>query len=316
MDLGIDLLTSGPHASTDAIVRMAREAELLGYGAVWTHERLLCPLEDVAQPPGPPRPLPTYYRTTYEPVETLAFVAACTNGIKLGTSVLTAPVHNPILLARRLATLDQFSSGRLVVGLGQGWMRQEYVAANVPFQQRGARLQDFVSALRAAWAADPVSYNGRYYQIPLSHIDPKPHQIGGPRILVGAAAPAAIDRAAKFADGFNPTSMSLERLTAAIGRFRASAARVGRDPARLSIVVRAATPLTSSAIGFDRPFLGGSPSQVVEDLRHLEQLAVDHVLFTNVRQPSLDEQLRLLDQLKAAADRAVNQDPRSAERAR
>jgi probable F420-dependent oxidoreductase len=290
---------------------MAREAEILGYGAVWTHERLLCPLGDIAQPPGPPRPLPTYYRTTYEPVDTLAFVAACTTDIKLGTSVLTAPLHTPTMLARRLATLDQFSHGRLVVGLGQGWIRQEFVAANVPFQQRGARLEDFVSALRAAWAPDPVCYNGRYYQIPFSHLAPKPHQIGGPPILVGATSAAAIDRAARIADGFNPMSMSLDRLAAAIGRFRTSAARAGRDPARLSIVVRAATPLTPSAIGLDRPLLGGSPSQVVEDLRHLEQLAVDHVLFTNVRQPPLDEQLRLLDQLKAAADHAFMHDPRT-----
>jgi len=305
MELGIDLLTSGPHACVDAIVRMAREAEMMGYGAVWTHERVLYPAGDVAQPPGPPRPLPMYYRTTYEPVDTLAFVAARTSGIKLGTSVLTAPLHNPILLARRLATLDQFSRGRLIVGLGQGWMRQEYAAAKVPFQQRGARLQDFVSALRAAWAEDPVSYDGRYYQIPHSHIDPKPHQAGGPRILVGAAATAAIDRAARIADGFNPTSMSLERLTAAIDRFRTSAARAGRDPARLSIVVRAATPLTPAALGPERPFLGGSPAQVVEDLRRLEHLAVDHVLFTNVRQPPLDEQLSLLDHIKTAADRAT-----------
>jgi probable F420-dependent oxidoreductase len=310
MDLGIDLLTSGPHACPDVIARMAREAETMGYGAVWTHERHLYPLGDVAQPPGPPRPLPTYYRTTYEPVETLAFVAACTTDIKLGTSVLTAPLHTPTMLARRLATLDQFSLGRLVVGLGQGWLRQEYVAANVPFHQRGARLQDFVSALRAAWAPDPVSYDGRYYQIPFSDIDPKPYQIGGLRVLVGATAPTAIDRAARIADGFNPMSMSLERLAAAIGRFRTSAARAGRDPARLSIVVRAATPLTLSAIGSGRPFLGGSPSQVIEDLRHLEELAVDHVLFTNVRMPPLEEQLTIFDQLKVAADRAVMQNPR------
>ncbi|OJF11275.1 hypothetical protein BG844_27325 [Couchioplanes caeruleus subsp. caeruleus] len=121
---------------------------------------------------------------------------------------------------------------------------------------------------------------------------------------MGAAAPAAIDRAARIADGFNPTSMSLERLSAAIERFRTSAARAGRDPGRLSIVVRAATPLTPSAMGLGRPFLGGSPDQVVEDLRQLAALAVDHVLFTNVRQPPLDEQLDLLERIKVAADRA------------
>ncbi|MEV6599826.1 TIGR03619 family F420-dependent LLM class oxidoreductase [Actinoplanes sp. NPDC051346] len=308
MDLGIDLLTSGPHASVDAIVRMAREAEILGYGAVWTHERVLCPAGDVDQPPGPPRPLPMYYQRTFEPLDTLSFVAARTSTLQLGTSVLTAPLHHPIMMARRLATLDQFSRGRLVVGLGQGWMREEYEAAGVPFRQRGARLEDFVAALRAAWSPDPVSYDGRFYSIPLSHVDPKPFRRGGPTILVGAASPAAIDRAARIADGFNPTSMTLERLTAAINAFRICADRAGRDPDRLSIVVRAATPLTESAVGLGRPFLGGSPDQVVEDLRRLEDLAVDHVLFTNVRQPPLDEQLSLLERVKTAADRALSPD--------
>jgi probable F420-dependent oxidoreductase len=296
MDLGVDLLTSGPHASADAIVRMAREAQDLGYRAVWTHERVLYPVGGAE--------LPMYYRRTFEPLDTLSFVAACTADLELGTSVLTAPLHHPIMLARRLATLDQFSKGRVVVGLGQGWLKQEFDAANVPFRERGDRLEDFVAALRAAWAPDPVSYDGRFYRIPLAHIDPKPYRDGGPRILIGASAPAAIDRAARIADGFNPTSMTLDRLTAAVGRFRTSAARAGRDPARLSVVVRAATPLTPAGLGPGRPFLGGSPAQVVEDLRRLDDLGVDHVLFTNVRQPPLDEQLGLLEQIKAAADRA------------
>jgi len=182
MDLGVDLLTSGPHASPDAIVRMAEEAEDLGYAAVWTHERQLYPVTD--RPP-----LPDYYRTTYEPVDTLAFVAARTTRVKLGTSVLTAPLHDPIQLARRLATLDRFSHGRVIVGLGQGWMREEYAAAGVPYRERGARLEEVVAALRAAWAPDPVSYEGRYHRIPPAHLDPKPDQPGGPRILIGAAPP-------------------------------------------------------------------------------------------------------------------------------
>ncbi|MFI5495994.1 TIGR03619 family F420-dependent LLM class oxidoreductase [Actinoplanes sp. NPDC051859] len=305
MDLGVDLLTSGPYADADAIVRMAVAAEQSGYAAVWTHERMLCPAGDVDQPPGPPRPLPMYYQRTFEPLDTLSFLAARTSRVRLGTSVLTAPLHHPAVLARRLATLDQFSRGRVVVGLGQGWMRQEYEMAGVPFAERGERLEEFVTALRAAWAPDPVQHDGKFYRFPLAHLDPKPYQASGPPVLVGATAPAAIDRAARIADGFNPTSMTLDRLTAAIGRFRTAAARVGRDPGRLSIVVRAATPITADPMSGGRPFLGGSPDQVVEDLRRLEDLAVDHVLFTNVRMPALDEQLSLLDRIRAAAGRLV-----------
>lgn len=310
MDLGIGLLTSGPHASPETILRMAQEAERLGFAALWTHERLLYPLEGSAQTGRPFKRLPSHYRTTYEPIDTLAFVAAATTEIKLGTSVLTGPLHNPVQLARRLATVDQFSRGRVVVGLGQGFLHQEYAAANVPFAQRGGRLEELIAALRAAWAPDPVWYQGRYYRIPLSDIDPKPHQVGGPPILVGATAPTAIDRAARIADGFNPIASSLDRLAADIQRFRTSAESAGRDPERLKIVVRAAIPLTRSPQLGERPLLGGSPAQVVMDLCRLKPLGVDHVLLTNLLQPPVNEQLALLGELKTAADHALIEDAR------
>src|SRR5215471_20953434 len=138
MDLGIALPTSGPLASPEAIIRIAEEAERLGYAAVWTYERLLYALGDIAQPGGPPRPLPDYYRSTYEPIETLSYVAARTERIKLGTSVIDAPFHVPVVLARRFATLDRLSGGRVIAGLGQGAMEQEFLTANVSPKRRGA----------------------------------------------------------------------------------------------------------------------------------------------------------------------------------
>lgn len=301
MDLGITLPTSGPYASPAAIVRMAREAERLEYASVWTYERLLYPLGDIPQPGGPPRPLAEQYRTTYEPIETLAYVAAETSTVKLGISVLGALFHVPVMLARRLATLDQFSGGRVLTGLGQGWIRQEFAAANMPFTRRGERLTEFVAALRAAWGADPVAYDGRFYHIPPSRISPKPLQPGGIPILIGAFAPPAIERAGRIADGLNPIAVSREFLVAAVARFRTAARDSGRDPASLPVVVRVNTPITDTAITGRRPFLGGSPEQIVADLWRLAELGVDHVLFTNVAQPPLDDQVRLLDRLRTAA---------------
>ena len=159
MDLGVTLPTSGPHASPEAIVRMAQEVEGMGYTAVWTYERLLYALGDVVQPGGPPRPLPQQYRTTYEPIETLAYVAAKTKNVRLGTSVLSVPFHVPVVLARRLATLDQFSEGRVIAGLGQGWMEQEFATANVTLKRRGSGVEEFIAAMRAAWAR--IRWNSR-----------------------------------------------------------------------------------------------------------------------------------------------------------
>lgn len=306
MDLGVTLPTSGPHASPAAIVRLACEAEQLGYSAAWTYERLLYPLGDIAQPGGPPRPLPDHYRTTYEPLETLAFVAAKTTAIKLGSSVLVALFHVPVALARRLATLDQFSGGRVIAGLGQGWIKPEFAAANVPVKRRGAGFEEFIAAMRAAWGKDPVAFDGRFYHIPPAEINPKPTQAGGIPIVVGAFSPAAVDRAARVADGLNPIAVSLPMLAEAVRRFRNAASAAGRDASSLKIIVRANIPITDTDISRQRPFLGGSPRQIASDLPELERLNIDHVMFTNLLQPPISEQVRLLGRLMTEASKTAH----------
>ena len=302
MDLGVALPTSGPVAAPDAIVRVAREAEALGYGAVWTYERLLYALGDVAQPGGPPRPLPELYTSAYEPIETLAYVAASTTRIKLGTSVIDVPFHVPVVLARRFATLDRLSGGRVIAGLGQGWMEQEFATANVTRKLRGPGVEEFIAAMRAAWGPDPVSFEGRHYRIPASRINPKPQQEGGIPILMGSHAPAAVERAARVADGLNPIARSLQQLTATVEGFRWAAEAHGRDPAALQVVVRANVPITADPLpAGERPFLGGSAAQVAGDLEALEPLGVNHVLFRDLASSSLDEALQRLGELRAAA---------------
>jgi probable F420-dependent oxidoreductase len=304
MDLGVALPTSGVFASTGAIVRIAQEAERLGYAAVWTYERLLYPLGEGALLDGKPIALPEDYSSTYEPIETLAYVAARTERIKLGTSIINAPFHVPVILARRFATLDQLSSGRAIAGLGQGWMEQEFITANVTTRYRGAGIEEFIAAMRAAWGPDPVSFEGRFYHIPSSKIDPKPLQQGGVPILLGAASPAAIARAARIADGLNPIAFSLEALEATVNSFRSAAQAAGRDPSTLMIMVRANVPITANPLPEDsRPFLGGSPEQIAEDLVKVEALAVDHVLFADAASSNEEELVRRLERLQAAVQR-------------
>ncbi|GAA3470389.1 LLM class flavin-dependent oxidoreductase [Nonomuraea roseola] len=143
MDLGVALPTSGAYASAEAIVRVAQGAERLGYGAVWTYERLLYPTGG-ATAGGRPQPLPDFYASTFEPIETLSHVAACTDRVRLGTSVVDAVFHSPVVLARRFATLDRFSGGRAIAGLGLGWMDQEFEAVGVSQRARGEALEEAV----------------------------------------------------------------------------------------------------------------------------------------------------------------------------
>jgi probable F420-dependent oxidoreductase len=299
MDLGVALPTSGRLASPANIVRIAQEAERLGYAAVWTYERLLRPMAALPGPDGSMRRIPEQYRLTYEPLETLSYVAGRTDRVKLGTSVIDALLHPPVVLARRFATLDQFSGGRVVAGLGQGWMPQEFETANVPMDRIGAGMDEVVAALRACWGPDPVEYEGRFYQIARSELNPKPVQERIP-VLLGATTPAGARRAGRIADGLNPIAFSAEVVPALATTFRRSAEQAGRDPAALTVVVRANVPLTREPLGDGRPFLGGSPRQIAEDVARLGPAGVDQVLFSSIAARDLETEVGLLAELQAA----------------
>ena len=247
MELGVALPTSAPFASPAHITRIAQAAEEFGYAALWTYERLRRPVGDLPQSGGPPRPLPKAYRVTFEPLETLSYVAALTERIMLGTSVIDALFHPPVMLARRFATLDQFSNGRVIAGLGQGWMPQEFETANVPMKRRGAGLDEVIDAMRACWGPDPVSYQGRFYRIAPSEVGPKPVQSHIP-VLLGSMTPAGVARAARTADGINPIVLSEEVLRGLISAFHDAAREQGRDPGGLTVVARANVPVTVDPI--------------------------------------------------------------------
>jgi probable F420-dependent oxidoreductase len=300
MELGISLPTSGALASPTNIAAVAKEVERLGYDSLWTYERLLRPIEPVAQFGGPPTPVPEGYRLVFEPLETLSYVSALTSRIRLGTSIIDALFHPPVVLARRFATIDQFSGGRVIAGLGQGWMPQEFEAVNVPMSRIGNGMDEAIAAMRACWGPDPVSYQGKFYRIAPSEVNPKPVQAHIP-ILLGAMTPAGIRRAARIADGLNPIAISNEVLRGLAGAFRSAVEEQGRDPGGVTVVARANVPITAEPMGADRPFLGGSPRQIADDLATLQGSGVDHVLFYSMAAKDLAEELDLYAQLISTA---------------
>ncbi len=301
MDIGIALPHVGPYASREAIVHTAQEAERLDFGAVWVLERLLRPTAPLPQPRGGVAPMSEVYATAYDPIETLTYVAAKTERIKLGTSVMDALFHVPVVLARRFATLDQLSGGRVIAGLGQGGNAPEFETSNVPMKRRGKGFEEFIGALRAAWGPDPVSFAGRFYKIPEAQIGPKPVQPGGPPILIGGRDPAALERAARLAEGINPVLSAWEPFEQTVNTFQAAARAAGRDPAQLQIVVRGNVRPGRAPAADPRPPLTGTMTHVAEDFARLRALGVTHVFFDmNFASTSVDEQLRLLEPLKKA----------------
>ena len=230
--LGVHLPVAGRGASPEAIAQVAEEAERIGLDSVWSWERLMRPTVPIAMggPGGPVMEAPEDFGTVYDPVETLSYVAARTSRITLGTSVLDALFQSPVVLARRLATLDRFSDGRLVAGIGQGWMAQEFEAAGVSMKRRGAGFEEHLLAMRAVWGPDPVHFEGRFYRIPEADIGPKPVRLGGPRLLVGAASPAAIERAGRLGVGLTLVIFDWDTVRASVETFRAAAGAAGHRP--------------------------------------------------------------------------------------
>jgi probable F420-dependent oxidoreductase len=300
MKIGVTLPQMGAESSAAAIVEIAQESERLDFASVWVGERLFRPRHFIAYG-GRGGGIPDYQKISYEPLETLTYVAAKTDRIKLGTSIINVFFQVPVVLARRFATLDQFSNGRVIAGIGQGWMKEEFDTANVSFQRRGNGLEDYVGALRAVWGADPVHYDGRFYQIVESDIDPKPVQPGGPPLLFGANSPAALERAARLSDGLNPVLQSWDAAEKLSHDFLEQVRQAGRDPSRIEIIARVNNGIHAKPLPEPRLPLVGSLEQIHEDLQRLDQAGIKHV-FYDLGDTPLVEQLRLLEKLRRAAD--------------
>ena len=195
LKIGLVLPQAGEQATTENIIHMAKTAEQEDFDSLWVFERLLWPLKPQTPYPGTlDGSLPIEYQSIFDPIETLSFVAANTSKIALGTSVIDMLFHNPVILARRFATLDVFSGGRAVCGLGIGWSKDEYQSANVPFSSKGKRADEFIQVLRKIWSEDVVEFKGQYYNIPESKIGPKPIQKPNIPIYLGGFSPNTFAR--------------------------------------------------------------------------------------------------------------------------
>lgn len=279
MKFGLHLPTAGDATAPEQILRVAREAETMGLESLWMSDSLLRPVQQPIDFGGGIliTTLPES-ATQCDAIETLTYVAAHTNRIQLGTSVLVALIQNPVALARRLATLDLFSGGgRVLAGLGQGWMPQMFAAAGVSPKRRGKGFEEHIDAMRAVWGPNPVRFDGRFCQIAESDIGPKPVSSGGPQVLVGAASPAAARRAGRMGAGLHPVFATWEMLDGLIQEFHQAAETAGHDPATLPIIVRVNGVIADNAP--DPAPLTGAVAQVAADVDRLATLGVDHLMW-------------------------------------
>jgi probable F420-dependent oxidoreductase len=271
-------------------------AEQERFDSLWVFERLLWPLNPQTPYPGSPDGRQsTALQNVFDPLETLTFVAAKTDKIALGTCVIDMLFHNPVILGRQFATLDVLSQGRCICGLGIGWSKDEYMASNVPFENRGARADEFIQALTRVWTDDVVEFEGRYYNIPASKIGPKPIQKPHIPIYLGGFAQNTFSRIAKYANGWLPTaSGSLDYITNGI--------KTLKEKDRHLEIITAVFPevYESGKEGAPRSLFSGAIDEVGSDLRKLQEMGVNHVIF-GLAEPDLDRVIHTAKQLSKYA---------------
>ena len=305
MRLGFNLPQIGPAASPEALVRVAQRAEELGYDSVWVTERLLWPIEpQTPYPASPDGSLPDVYKTILDPLEALTFVAGQTSRIGLGTSVLDMPYYNPVMLARRLTTLDVLSGGRLRLGLGLGWSQDEFDAVGASMKGRGKRADEFISVLKAIWTTDPVEFQGEFYQVPKSVILPKPVQKPHPPIYLAAYSAGALKRAATMANGWNPAGVPLDGMKQMMEGIKGMAQEAGRDPSEVALVVRANLLVTDEALGEDRWIFTGSSEQIKADIAATREMGAAELFFDPTFSPdgvSVEGFLSRMEQIRELA---------------
>jgi len=300
MKTGFALPNIGPIATVDAVIQVAQRAESLAYDSLWTIERLFWPLKP--QTPYPVTPdglLPEPYKYILDPLDTLTFAAAHTKTVRLGTSVLDIPYYNPVVLGRRLTTIDYLSNGRLSVGFGLGWSKDEMDATGANMKQRGAMADEFLQALKAIWTTNPVEFHGKFYQIPKSYIDRKPVQKPHPPIYLAAFAPAAMSRLAREANGWNPVAIPVDGMAQMFAGVQQMARAAGRDPSSLVMIVRANLEITDKPLGDPRMIFSGTMEQIQEDIAGCKRIGVHELFFDPTFQAkSLDEWLTLMEQFR------------------
>ena len=251
MKVGLAFASSIGFDSTSAI-EVCRRAEAAGFESLWGGEHVVLPdsiaskypyTEDGKIPAEPDTPIP-------DPLIWLAFAAAAAPTMRLGTCILIVPQRNPLVLAKELATLDQLSGGRVELGLGVGWLQEEFDALGIPWERRGARNDEYIAAMRALWSGPHAEFHGEFVDFEPATCSPRPVN-GSIPIIVGGDSEAAINRAVRIADGYFPGEGDSAALGALLGRLRAAAEKADRDPASIEINAIFGAQMANPAAGIE-----------------------------------------------------------------
>jgi len=273
MLIGFGAPVAGAWATPFSLATFADRAEEAGYATLWTFQRLLVPEGSGMDP---------VYRSVLDPMVALGYAAAVTSRIRLGVAVVNLPFISPAYLAKQATTVDVLSGGRLDLGLGIGWMPEEFTITGALTARRGARTEEFLAVLRTLWDDGVSSFDGEFYTIPAGRQDPRPVQRPGPPVLLGGMSRPAMERAGRLADGWITSSRAdLSGIAGAVAVIREAASAAGRDPEAVRIICRGVVQAGTEAKGLDggRRLLSGSYAQIREDAAWLGEQGVTELFY-------------------------------------
>ena len=291
MQFGVCLPGRGALAKPDILTKLARRADRLRFASLFVTDHVVIPASYSSAYPYSPsgRPAGDWSQGYLEPLALMSYLAGVTEKVHLGTSVMVVPYRNPVVTAKMLATLDVMSGGRVILGAGVGWLREEFEAvAAPPYDARGRVTDEYLDLMRACWTREPVEWTGEFYRMAAVSALPKPARKAGIPIWIGGHTDAALKRAGERGDAWHPIGMRPpavlppDEYRAKVERLHDFARKAGRDPSAITLTFR--VPLERTArgakgAGGDRPPFRGSAAEVIADIRTYQKLGVTHFVF-------------------------------------
>ena len=321
MHFGFSLPGRGPLATPEALTKLALEADRLRYSSLFVTDHVVIPTAY-----NSPYPYSTSGRFTsdwtngyLEPLGLMGVLAGLTTRVKLGTSVLVVPYRNPVVTAKMLATIDVMSGGRLILGAGVGWMREEFETLQAPsFDQRGKVTDEYLRLMREMWTKEPVQWSGPHYRLPSVSALPKPRQKGGIPIWIGGHTNAALRRTGELGDAWHPIGMRPPAMlppaeyAEKVKVIHGWARKAGRDPKDIALSLRVPlelAPKRGKKAVSDQPGFRGEPAEVIRQIKSYQALGVSHFVF-DLAAPDLRGQLTLMERFAEEVRPKVLRAPR------
>jgi probable F420-dependent oxidoreductase len=281
MKFGVFLPVSGRAASRKTLMQAAQQAEGLGYDSVWAADRLVMPWKIATTYPyskeatfivPPDRPF-------FDTLTCLAFLAGCTEKIQLGMSVMVMPYRHPLHWAKIATTIDQLSTGRLILGVGVGWMEEEFAAMNAPFKERGKVSDEQLTLLQQLWADEHITFRGKYYHVDDIAFNPKPYRKPRIPVWVGGEGKYAQRRAGQYGDAWFPyfVRVTPQELLLRFDNVREEAKKAGRNPDEIALACCLPIELTANDAPQENDYLKGSIGQVTAAIQKFIDVGVVHI---------------------------------------